>query len=145
VLECAKLMLLYLCMHDQWMLCLLGARKAYIIISRVGEERILGCVCMEEKTVRAIPAMPFAVITGVISAILWFIIAIIAVVVWIPTIAALPELGPLQGLFVGLGVATVIVLPIITFVLTFICAVVFAVLYNFLAPRIGGIKLQFEE
>jgi len=100
---------------------------------------------MEEKKLRAISAIPYAVMMSTVSAILSFIIAIILVAVWIPWLTTLPELGPWQGLFVSIGVATVIVLPIVTFASTFIGAVAFALLYNFLAPRIGGIKLQFEE
>ncbi len=100
---------------------------------------------MEEKTIRAISPVPYAVMTGIISAVLSFFIAIILVGVWIPWLTTLPTLGPWQGLFVSIGAATIIVLPIVTFALTFIWSFATALLYNFLAPRIGGIKLQFKE
>ena len=47
------------------------------------------------------------------------------------------------GLFVGVG--AVIVVPIISFVSGFIMAAIIALLYNFLAPRIGGVKVRFKE
>ena len=72
---------------------------------------------MEEKTIRAIPPIPYAVITGAISAVLSFIIAIILVAVWIPWLATRTDLGPWQGLFVSIGAATIIALPIMTFAL----------------------------
>jgi hypothetical protein len=42
-------------------------------------------------------------------------------------------------------VAAIVIMPILTFALGFIQGIIFAGLYNFLAPRIGGIKLNFEE
>jgi len=109
------------------------------------EKTDLGSDDMEEKTIRAISPIPYAVITGGISAILSFIIAIILVTVWIPWLTTLTDLGPWQGLFVSIGAATIIVLPIVAFALTFVWSLATVLLYNFLAPRIGGMKLQFEE
>ncbi len=100
---------------------------------------------MEEKTIKAISAIPYALITSVISAPLSFLVSIIMVLTWIPWLMTLPSLGPWQGLFVSIGVATIVVLPILSFALTFVGSLVSALLYNVLAPRIGGIKLQFEE
>jgi hypothetical protein len=38
----------------------------------------------------------------------------------------------------------IIIWPIMAFILTFIGAAIVAIIYNFLAPRIGGIKLQLK-
>jgi len=53
---------------------------------------------------------------------------------------------PGSGIF-GLffGVAAVIIMPIAMFVGGLIQGALIAFIYNFLAPRIGGIKLQFKE
>ena len=47
------------------------------------------------------------------------------------------------GLFFGVG--SVIVMPILLFVTGLITAAITAILYNFLAPRIGGVKVRFKE
>jgi hypothetical protein len=43
------------------------------------------------------------------------------------------------------GVGAIIVMPIVGFIGGFIEGGLLAVLYNFLAPRIGGVKLRFKE
>ena len=43
------------------------------------------------------------------------------------------------------GVGAIIIMPIIGFIGGLIQGVIGAVLYNFIAPRIGGIKLRFKE
>lgn len=47
------------------------------------------------------------------------------------------------GMLFGLG--SVILFPIMGFIGGLIQGLIIAVIYNFLAPRIGGIKLRFEE
>jgi len=43
-----------------------------------------------------------------------------------------------------LGALWVVVIPVVVFVVGFIQGLIVAVVHNFLAPRIGGIKLRFE-
>jgi len=43
-----------------------------------------------------------------------------------------------------LGESAIIIFPIIAFIGGFIEGLIIAVIYNYLAPRIGGIKLSFE-
>ena len=104
---------------------------------------------MEEKTIQSIPVMPFALMYACISAAIGFIIGVIYALIFGAMFAGIPpsttggiELGWL-GLFVGVGSA--IVTPIISFIGGLIFAAIAALVYNFLAPRIGGVKVRFKE
>ena len=94
---------------------------------------------MEEKTIKAIPAIPLGLMMGAISAVIAFIAAIIIVLVMFPALIYAPGFE-----WVGfLGALWVVVTPVVVFVVAFIQGLIVAVVHNFLAPRIGGIKLRF--
>jgi hypothetical protein len=95
---------------------------------------------MEEKTIKAILAVPLALMMGGISAVIAFIAAIIMVLLMLPALTYTPGFEWVGGL----GALWVIVIPIVVFVAGFIQGLIVAVVHNFLAPRIGGIKLRFE-
>jgi hypothetical protein len=95
---------------------------------------------MEEKTIKAIPAVPLGLMMGAISAVIAFVAAIIMVLVMLPALTYTPGFE-----WVGvLGALWVVVIPVIVFVVGFIQGLIVAVVHNFLAPRIGGIKLRLE-
>jgi hypothetical protein len=89
---------------------------------------------------------------GAISAIISFIAAIFIALIYLPLILR-SSLNPVQatpgidfsGFFAAIGIFMVIIIPIIGFIAGLIQGLLYAVIYNFLAPRIGGIKLRFEE
>ena len=58
------------------------------------------------------------------------------------TTGASSSLGIFGLLF---GIESIMITPIIGFVGGLIQGVIVAALYNFLAPRMGGIKLRFKE
>jgi len=94
---------------------------------------------MEEKTIKAIPAIPLGLMMGAISAVIAFVAAIIMVLVMLPALTYTPGFE-----WVGfLGALWVVVIPVVVFVVAFIQGLIVAVVHNFLAPRIGGIKLRF--
>jgi hypothetical protein len=95
---------------------------------------------MEKKTIKAIPAVPLALMMGAISAVIAFIAAIIMVLLMLPALTYTPGFEWVSVL----GALWVAVIPIVVFVAGFIQGLIVAVVYNFLAPRIGGIKLRFE-
>jgi len=104
---------------------------------------------MDERTIQSIPVMPFALMYGCISAVIGFLLGIFYALIFGAMFASVPSsttggfnLGWLS-LFVGVG--AVIVVPIISFVSGLIIAAITALLYNFLAPRIGGVKVRFKE
>ena len=109
---------------------------------------------MEEKTIQSIPIMPFALMLACISAVIGLIAGIIIAITFgsffnymttLPTMSALPSnfnFGLLGAIF---GIGAIIALPIFSFIGGLIHGLIVALVYNFLAPRIGGIKLRFKE
>jgi hypothetical protein len=95
---------------------------------------------MEEKTIKAIPAVPLGLMLGAVSAVIAFIASIIMVLLMLPTLTFTPGFE-----WIGfLGALWAVVIPMVVFVVGFIQGLIVAVVHNFLAPRIGGIKLRFE-
>ncbi len=100
---------------------------------------------MEEKTIEAIPAIPLALMLGAINAVIGFFVGTVITIFSVIIMSMIPPgpCPPLIGLF--FGVTSIIAMPIIGFIAGFIQGLIFAVVYNFLAPRIGGIKLRFKS
>jgi FtsH-binding integral membrane protein len=104
---------------------------------------------MEERTVQSIPVMPFALMYGCISAIIGFFIGVFYALLFGAIFASVPP-STTSGFNLGwlslfAGVAAVIIVPILSFVSGLIIAAIIALVYNFLAPRIGGVKVRFKE
>jgi len=103
---------------------------------------------LEEKTIKYIPVVSVALMLGLISALIGLIMGIIfalsfgAIMPSIPTTIEVFDTNLFRILF---GVGSIVLMPVMGFVGGFIQGAIIAVLYNFLAPRIGGIKLQFKE
>jgi len=95
---------------------------------------------MEEKTIKAIPAIPLGLMMGAVSAVIAFIASIIIVLLMLPALTYTPGFEMIGFL----GALWVVVIPIVVFVVGFIQGLIVAVVHNFLAPRIGGIKLRLE-
>ena len=111
--------------------------------------------------IKSVPVVPFALITSTISA----IFVLIAMLIIMPLIAAyipaiihamssLPlntttvpvqDLSAIQTFGIAGSILSIIILPIVTFVVVFIADAILAALYNLLAPRVGGIKLEFAS
>ena len=103
---------------------------------------------MGEKTIQSIPIMPFALMYACISAVIGIVIGIFYGFMFGVILTALPSTSTTSipswvGLFLGVG--AIVVVPIIAFVGGLIMAIIIALLYNFLAPRIGGVKVRFKE
>jgi hypothetical protein len=100
------------------------------------------------KTISSVPVIPFALMLGVISAVMGLIVGIIYALLFGTLMSAVPfsseyfDFGWLQVLF---SVGAIVIMPILGFVGGFIQGVIYAAVYNFLAPRIGGIQLRFKE
>jgi len=102
---------------------------------------------MEEKTVEAISAVPFAMMMGAIDAIIGLIIGIIFAIASTAMLSMIPSTSgiDLTGFGILFGLGAIIIMPIAGFIGGLIQGLIIAVIYNFLAPRIGGIKLRFKE
>lgn len=104
---------------------------------------------MTERTIQSIPVMPFALMLACIGAIIGLIVGIIYAVFFgalFSMIPIEPQAGiDLSFLRVIFGVGAIVMMPIACFIGGLIQGLLYAVLYNFLAPRIGGIRLRFKE
>ena len=109
---------------------------------------------MEEKMIKKIPAVQLGKVMGVIGAVIGLIVGILVAIISIISSQAVSDF--ITALFPRyeselirygflFGVGAIAVLPLIAFVVYFINGWIIAVIYNFVAPRIGGIKLGFEE
>jgi hypothetical protein len=100
---------------------------------------------MEEKTVKKIDVATFATTLGTFSGITGFIAGLIIAVLSSEIAVLFPSLTERTVILdVLLGESAIIILPIMAFIGGFIEGFIIAVIYNYLAPRIGGIKLGFE-
>ena len=103
---------------------------------------------MEEKTIQSIPVMPFALMYACLSAVIGLFVGVIYAVIFGAVFAAIPISTTgvnLTGLGIIFGAGALIVIPIIAFIGGLIGGLILTVVYNFLAPRIGGIKVRFKE
>jgi hypothetical protein len=104
---------------------------------------------MNEKTIQSVPVMPLALMLGCIGAAVGLIIGVFyalffgALFSFIPSTAQLGVSRTFLQLIFGVG--ALIIVPIFGFVGGLVQGALFAVLYNFLAPRIGGIRVRFKE
>ncbi|MGZ7135189.1 MAG: hypothetical protein ACXVHY_04880 [Methanobacterium sp.] len=92
------------------------------------------------RHVREIPVVPFALITAAVAAVIAFIFALI----YGPYTGALLSINSaLTGFLTAIGI--IILTPIAAFIGVFIVMALSAIFYNVLAPKIGGIKLNFAN
>ncbi|MGZ7159516.1 MAG: hypothetical protein ACXVHR_03540 [Methanobacterium sp.] len=92
------------------------------------------------RHIREIPVVPFALITAAVAAVIAFIFALI----YGPYTGALLSINSaLTGFLTAVGI--IILTPIAAFIGVFIVMALSAIFYNVLAPKIGGIKLNFAN
>ena len=93
--------------------------------------------------------MPLGMMLGTIGAVLGLIVGLITAGFW-ASIASLASStpsyqGPPASVFqIFFGIGAIILFPIMGFVSGLLQGLIYAVVYNFLAPRIGGIRLHFD-
>jgi len=102
------------------------------------KEKMFGGEFVEEKVIKAIPAVPFGLMMGAVSAVIAFIAAIVMVLFMMPYFTFARGFEWIAGL----GGLWALVLPMAVFIVSFVQGLIIAVVYNFLAPRIGGIRLN---
>ncbi len=89
---------------------------------------------------------------GAVSGVAGLIGSLLLAVFYLPIMSTFSEsFNPVPGtpattIFPNaLGIVIVIVIPIVAFIVGFVQGLISAVIYNLLAPRIGGIKIRFED
>ena len=120
---------------------------------------------LEGDEVKSLPVVPFALITSGVGAVWAFIIGLLLAAIIVPLTTLTSTIIPLianvtanatnmtpatlpTGSAVGTGgvvlaLLLIIGLPIFVFVAGFIGNALWAIFYNFLIPRVGGVKLLF--
>lgn len=100
----------------------------------------------EIKEIKSVPVVPFALIIGAIIAVLTFIWTILIAIFGISSLALIPAQNMSSILGAGLlgAIILIVVGTIAAFIVGFIMYAIVAIIYNILAPRIGGIKLELE-
>lgn len=100
----------------------------------------------EIKEIKSVPVIPFALITGALLAVITFIMTVLFAIFGISTLAFIPAQN--MGSILGAGLLGAIILIIVgtigAFISGFIIYAIVAIIYNLLAPKIGGIRLELE-
>jgi hypothetical protein len=105
---------------------------------------------MDEKTIMRIPALPLGLMFGAIQAVISLISGIIVALTWTSIFSFVSQMPNYTGpplTFFGIlfGIGAIVIFPIFGFVAGLVEGLLVAVVYNSLAPRMGGIRLQFKE
>lgn len=104
---------------------------------------------MTEKTIQAVPILPFALMLACIGAVIGLILGAFYAVFFNAFLALIPSTAQptvnLDLLRLLFGVGALVLMPVLGFAGGLIQGALYAALYNFLAPRIGGIRLRFKE
>ena len=100
----------------------------------------------ETKVIKSIPVVPFALMVGAIAGVLGFIWALILSIFGASILALVPAEQASVAIAGGIlgAIILIIVVTIGAFVAGFITYAIIAIAYNFLAPKLGGIKLELE-
>ncbi|WP_414469848.1 hypothetical protein [Methanobacterium sp. ACI-7] len=104
-------------------------------------DRPVGGEMVGIREIRKVPVVPFALITATIMAIWTLILAIIGLILGAAVLTMVPF--PINtGEAATGGIIGIIVSIILVFIGTFIFNAIAAALYNVLAPRMGGIRVE---
>ena len=124
-----------------------------IILLPINGGELMGDV----KEIKSLPVVNFSLIISVIALILSFLAGIIYYIIGYAVLYDISTyiislnnnttevVNSVAGSISAMGFwYLIIVWPIMAFIMTFIGAAIVALLYNFLAPRMGGIQLEIE-
>jgi hypothetical protein len=92
------------------------------------------------KEIKSIDVMSFGKVAAIFGAIVGFFLGLLMSAVGISL--TFPGTMGIVATLIGLGITMIIVLPIAYATLWFLIAVVFAVIYNFIAKKFGGVKID---
>lgn len=124
-----------------------------LLVPRVGGIK-LGIVDMKE--VRSLPVIPLSLMVSILYTIFTFLITLIvapilmlvlqgAAVASLSASSSVPELSGLGALGIIGIIMMIIGIPIMVFIVAFIGSALTALFYNFLAPKIGGVRFKFSQ
>jgi hypothetical protein len=95
----------------------------------------------QKLVLKKIDILSVAKLEGLLLAIVGLIIGIVVAIVSV-TVGFAASLGSMGA---GYGVLAIIIMPIYMGIMGFVAGAIMAFLYNTVAERIGGIKIEFES
>jgi hypothetical protein len=107
---------------------------------------------VDTKEIKGIPVISFALIIAIVLAVTMLVVGIVMALLGSPTYTMMPSLNAMpmmddfNHMFVG-GISalySIVVMPIMVFICGFLITALATIIYNFIAPKIGGIKLELE-
>jgi len=100
----------------------------------------------KEQELKHINVLSFGKVMAIIGAIIGLILGILFAAQALMLGGMTGGLGlPGAGLIgVGMGVASIVIFPIVYAIVSFIGGVIYAVIYNFVASKVGPIKITLE-
>ncbi len=101
------------------------------------------------KEIKRIPVISFALIVAIVSAITLLIVNIVMAALGTSMMSStyiMPMMSSYNHMFTGnmFTFYSVIIMPIIAFICVFLITALVAIIYNLIAPKIGGIKMELE-
>lgn len=103
------------------------------------------------KEIKAIPVWSFALIVALVLAITMFVVGIIMSILGVsmfsmmPFFNTMPMMDKFSHMYAGMAALYfILIMPLMMFICGLLIAALAAFIYNLLAPRIGGIKLNLE-
>ena len=97
------------------------------------------------KEIKSIEITPFTLMASSTAALLALIYSLIVLIISGTLAFSLPQLADFKAIIAGSGIASVILFPITAYFNVLALGFFSALLYNLLAPRLGGIKLELED
>lgn len=94
------------------------------------------------KEVTYIPVVQLAKVVGAIAAVIFFIYGLFLALTIGVSIGSIPGFSGVSGVFAAILV--IILMPIFGFIVGFVGAAIEALIYNWIAPRIGGIQVNLR-
>jgi uncharacterized protein involved in cysteine biosynthesis len=101
---------------------------------------------VDTKEIKGIPVISFALIIAIVLAVTMLVVGIVMALLGSPTYKMMPMMDDFNHMFVG-GISAlyfIVVMPIMVFIFGFLVTALATIIYNFIAPKIGGIKLELE-
>lgn len=98
---------------------------------------------MSQMVLNRIEPMSYAKVYGALTALLLFVICLLAVLFIVPFASMFGGEAASVGIAASIGI--VIFVPLVYGVFAFIIGLLMAFIYNVVAGRIGGIEMEFEE
>ena len=99
---------------------------------------------VDVKEIKSIKLASFTLMSSSVHAILAFIAAIITLIAFGTIAILLPQFSVFGSVITSAGAALIIIYPISAFFIYLAISFVSILIYNGLAPRLGGIKLELE-